>query len=163
MKGPGIFSMLQIAAGLSMAGPMFVVGFEFVRTDRIVAGIGFFLLGAIALYFPTYLVKRIGGPRNWLRWLASSVWSAVKPGPDSSGDRESANGDDSQRQSLQSTVFGTRRQTESTVEAAEKAKEPEKAEKTEKTETGEMTEKERESASETESTRSSRLERFLRR
>ncbi|ELY92487.1 hypothetical protein C483_07689 [Natrialba hulunbeirensis JCM 10989] len=160
MKGPGIFSMLQIAAGLSMAGPMFVVGFEFVRTDRIVAGIGFFLLGAIALYFPTYLVKRIGGPRNWLRWLASSVWSAVKPGSDSSGDRESVNGDDSRRQSLQSTVFGTRRQTESTVETAEKAKEPEKAEKTE---TVEMTEKERKSDSEAESTRSSRLERFLRR
>ena len=67
MKGPGIFWMLQMAAGLSMAGPMFVVGFEFVRGGRIAAGIGFFALGAVALYFPTYLINRIGGPRTWIR------------------------------------------------------------------------------------------------
>ena len=67
MKGPGIFWMLQTAAGLSMAGPMFVVGFEFVRGGRIAAGIGFFALGAVALYFPTYLINRIGGPRTWIR------------------------------------------------------------------------------------------------
>ncbi|TYL38321.1 hypothetical protein CV102_10925 [Natronococcus pandeyae] len=67
MKGPGIFWMLQTAAGLSMAGPMFVVGIEFARTGSPVAGVGFFALGAIALYFPTYLVNRIGGPRTWIR------------------------------------------------------------------------------------------------
>ncbi|WP_440763436.1 hypothetical protein [Natronorubrum sp. DTA7] len=67
MKGPGIFWMLQTAAGLSMAGPMFVVGFEFVRGGRIAAGIGFFALGVVALYFPTYLINRIGGPRTWIR------------------------------------------------------------------------------------------------
>ncbi|ELZ02089.1 hypothetical protein C482_05806 [Natrialba chahannaoensis JCM 10990] len=142
MKGPGIFSMLQLAAGLSMAGPMFVVGFEFVRTDRVVAGIGFFLLGAIALYFPTYLVKRIGGPRNWLRWLASSLWSAVKPGSDSSADQKSENGDDSRRQSSKSTASETRKQTESTTEPTEKG---------------------HESALESEPERASRLERFRRR
>ncbi|ADD05148.1 uncharacterized protein Nmag_1572 [Natrialba magadii ATCC 43099] len=140
MKGPGIFSMLQIAAGLSMAGPMFVVGFEFVRTDRVIPGIGFFLLGAIALYFPTYLVKRIGGPRNWLRWLASSVWSAVKPG--SSTEQGSANGDDSWRQSSESTAAETQQQRGSATESTENG---------------------RESASESKSKRSSRLERFRRR
>ncbi|AEH38032.1 hypothetical protein [Halopiger xanaduensis] len=67
MKRLGLFDMLQIAAGLSMAGPMFVVGFEFVRTGRLVGGVGFLALGAFALYFPTYLVNRIGGPRAWLR------------------------------------------------------------------------------------------------
>lgn len=67
MKGPGILWMLQTAAGLSMAGPMFVVGFEFIRTDRILAGIGFFVLGAVTLYFPTYVINRIGGPRAWVR------------------------------------------------------------------------------------------------
>ncbi|SDK79617.1 hypothetical protein [Natronorubrum texcoconense] len=67
MKGPGIFWMLQTAAGLSMAGPMFVVGFEFVRSGRTAYGIGFFALGAVALYFPTYLINRIGGPRTWIR------------------------------------------------------------------------------------------------
>ncbi|QFU82429.1 DUF7533 family protein [Natronorubrum aibiense] len=67
MKGPGIFWMVQTAAGLSMAGPMFVVGVEFLRTGRPVAGVGFLALGAVALYFPTYLVNRIGGPRTWIR------------------------------------------------------------------------------------------------
>ncbi|RQH01868.1 DUF7533 family protein [Natrarchaeobius oligotrophus] len=67
MKGPGILWMLQTAAGLSMAGPMFVVGFEFLRTGRPLAGVGFLALGAVALYFPTYLVNKIGGPRAWIR------------------------------------------------------------------------------------------------
>ncbi|WP_247003005.1 hypothetical protein [Halosolutus gelatinilyticus] len=67
MKGPGILWMLQTAAGLSMAGPMFVVGFDLFRSGQRVAGAGFFALGAVALYFPTYLVDRIGGPRTWIR------------------------------------------------------------------------------------------------
>ena len=67
MRGPGILWMLQTAAGLSMAGPMFVVGVDFLRTGRPVAGIGFLTLGALALYFPTYLINRIGGPRAWIR------------------------------------------------------------------------------------------------
>ncbi|APX97281.1 hypothetical protein [Natronorubrum daqingense] len=67
MKGPGLFWMLQTAAGLSMAAPMFVVGFEFFRTGRTLSGVGFFALGAVALYFPTYFLNRIGGPRTWIR------------------------------------------------------------------------------------------------
>ncbi|OVE83853.1 hypothetical protein [Natronolimnobius baerhuensis] len=73
MKNPGILWMLQTAAGFSMAGPMFVVGLEFVRTGRTAAGIGFFAMGAFALYLPTFLVnrftgrvRRIGGPRTWV-------------------------------------------------------------------------------------------------
>ena len=62
-----LFDMLQIAAGLSMAGPMFVIGFEFLRTGRTLGGVVFLALGAFALYFPTYLVNRIGGPRTWIR------------------------------------------------------------------------------------------------
>ncbi|SEW17601.1 DUF7533 family protein [Natrinema salifodinae] len=67
MKGPGILWMLQTAAGFSMAGPIVIVGVEFLRTGRPVAGVGFLALGAIVLYFPTYLGNRIGGPRTWLR------------------------------------------------------------------------------------------------
>ncbi|RQG92675.1 hypothetical protein EA462_00100 [Natrarchaeobius halalkaliphilus] len=67
MNSPGILWMVQTAAGLSMAGPMFVVGFEFLRGGRTVAGVGFFALGVVALYFPTYLLNRIGGPRAWIR------------------------------------------------------------------------------------------------
>lgn len=74
MKGPGILWMLQTAAGFSMAGPMFVVGIEFLRTGRIVGGIGFLALGAFALYLPTYLINRftgrisrVRGSRTWIR------------------------------------------------------------------------------------------------
>lgn len=67
MKGPGLFSMIQIAAGMSMAGPMYIIGFEFARSGRFVAGAGFFALGLIAMFAPTYLVRRIGGPRTWIR------------------------------------------------------------------------------------------------
>lgn len=91
MKGPGIFWMLQTAAGMSMAGPIFVVGFEFVRTGRYVAGIGFLALGAVTLYFPTYLINRIGGPRTWLRRRFESAGNAT--GDDDGGaTRETGSG-----------------------------------------------------------------------
>ncbi|SDR39964.1 hypothetical protein [Natronobacterium texcoconense] len=67
MKGPGILWMLQTAAGLSMAGPMFVIGFSYLRSGQYPGGIGFLVLGAIALYLPTYFINRIGGPRAWIR------------------------------------------------------------------------------------------------
>ncbi len=67
MKGPGILWMLQTAAGLSMAGPMFIVGVEFLRSGQYVFGITFLSFGTIALYLPTYFVNQIGGPRTWLR------------------------------------------------------------------------------------------------
>ncbi len=67
MNGPGILWMLQTAAGLSMAGPMFIVGVEFLRSGQYGFGIVFLLFGTIALYLPTYLINRIGGPRTWIR------------------------------------------------------------------------------------------------
>ena len=70
MRGPGLFSTIQIAAGMSMAGPMYVLGFDMVMNGRSVAGVGFFTLGLIAMFAPTYVVRRIGGPRTWIRrWL----------------------------------------------------------------------------------------------
>lgn len=67
MKGPGIRGMLQTVAGLSMAGPMFFLGAHSLLAGRYVGGIGFLLFGGLVLYFPTYLVTRIGGPRTWIR------------------------------------------------------------------------------------------------
>lgn len=67
MKGPGILWMLQTAAGMSMAGPMFYLGATHLLSGRYGWGIGFLLFGAVVLYFPTYLVNRIGGPRAWIR------------------------------------------------------------------------------------------------
>lgn len=67
MRGPGILWMLQTAVGFSMAGPIFVVGLEFVRNGRFIAGVGFLALGIAVVQFPTFLINRIGGPRTWIR------------------------------------------------------------------------------------------------
>ncbi|WP_226039620.1 hypothetical protein [Natrinema sp. DC36] len=86
MKGPGILWLLQTAAGLSMAGPMFVVGVGFLRSGQLVGGIGFLALGAATLYFPTYLVNRIGGPRTWLRRRISRPGRTDRDGPTTDSD-----------------------------------------------------------------------------
>ncbi|EMA33369.1 hypothetical protein [Halobiforma nitratireducens] len=67
MKGPGILWMLQTAAGLSMAWPMFYIGLSNLGAGQLPRGLGFIALGAIALYLPTYFINRIGGPRAWVR------------------------------------------------------------------------------------------------
>lgn len=67
MRGPGILWMLQTVAGMSMAGPMFFLGAHSFLEGRYVWGSGFLLFGGFVLYFPTYLVNRIGGPRTWIR------------------------------------------------------------------------------------------------
>lgn len=67
MKGPGILWMLQTAAGFSMAGPLFYLGSSHLFSGRYVWGAGFLLCGLLVLYFPSYLVNRIGGPRTWIR------------------------------------------------------------------------------------------------
>jgi len=67
MKRLGMLDMLQLAAGFSMAGPMFFLGLSFLQAGELVGGVAFLALGAFALYFPTYLVNQIGGPRAWIR------------------------------------------------------------------------------------------------
>lgn len=70
MKGPGLFSMIQIVAGMSMAAPMYVLGFDMVMSGQTLAGVGFFSLGVVAMFAPTYVIRRIGGPRTWIKnWL----------------------------------------------------------------------------------------------
>ena len=86
MRGPGILQMLEIAVGLSMAGPMFIVGFEFLRTGQTIGGVGFFALGAVALFFPSYLVRRIGGPRTWIRRRFGSDDDAANSDVNADGD-----------------------------------------------------------------------------
>ena len=92
MKGPGILWMLQTAAGMSMAGPMFVVGLEFLRTGRPIAGVAFLALGAVALYFPTYLINRIGGPRTWLRRRLGREGTAADDDAETSSEVEDTSG-----------------------------------------------------------------------
>lgn len=70
MKGPGLFSMIQIVAGMSMAAPMFVLGFDMVLGGAVLTGLALFGLGGIAMFAPTYVIRRIGGPRAWIKnWL----------------------------------------------------------------------------------------------
>lgn len=64
MRGPGLLGMIEIAAGLSIAGPMFIVGVEFARSGQFLLGTAMVGLGLVAMFFPSYLLRRIGG---WLR------------------------------------------------------------------------------------------------
>lgn len=64
MRGPGLLQMIEIGAGLSIAGPMFIVGVEFARSGQFVLGATMFGLGLVAMFFPSYLLRRIGG---WIR------------------------------------------------------------------------------------------------
>ncbi|AGB38207.1 hypothetical protein [Natronococcus occultus] len=67
MKGPGILWMVQTAAGFSLAGPLFYLAGSHLLSGRYVWGAGFLFFALLVLYFPTYIVNRIGGPRAWLR------------------------------------------------------------------------------------------------
>ncbi|MDQ2051155.1 hypothetical protein RBH26_11750 [Natronolimnohabitans sp. A-GB9] len=74
MRGPGILWMLQTAAGMSMAGPLFYLAGSYLLTGQYVGGVAFLGFGLLVLYFPTFLVnrfgarlRRIGGPRTWIR------------------------------------------------------------------------------------------------
>lgn len=70
MKGPGLFSMIQIVAGMSMAAPMYVLGFDMVLGGAVLEGLAFLCLGVIAMFAPTYVIRSIGGPRTWIKnWL----------------------------------------------------------------------------------------------
>ncbi len=64
MRGPGLLGMIEIAAGLSIAGPMFIVGVEFARSGQFLLGTAMVGLGLVAMFFPSYLLRRIGG---WFR------------------------------------------------------------------------------------------------
>jgi hypothetical protein len=67
MKMPGLFSTVQIVAGMSMAGPMYVLGFTLLLDGDHAAGLGFFALGVVAMFLPSYVLGRIGGPRAWIK------------------------------------------------------------------------------------------------
>lgn len=59
--------MLQTAAGFSLAGPLFFLAANYLFAGRYVWGASFLFFGLLVLYFPTYVVNRIGGPRAWVR------------------------------------------------------------------------------------------------
>lgn len=59
--------MLQTAAGFSLAGPLFFLAANYLFAGRYAWGASFLFFGLLVLYFPTYLVNRIGGPRAWAR------------------------------------------------------------------------------------------------
>lgn len=90
MRGPGILTMLEIAAGMSIAGPMFVIGFDFLRTGQTVYGVAFFGFAVFAMFFPRFLIRRIGGPKTWVRRRIAGSDSGEAEGAESEeGDRSS--------------------------------------------------------------------------
>lgn len=162
MKGPGILWMLQTAAGFSMAGPMFVVGIEFLRTGRIVGGIGFLALGAFALYLPTYLINRftgrisrVRGSRAWVRRrLGRTNASDAGVDADTGTDADAADGSDDAGDALADSDADA---VHANVNASGRAETQTKAE----TDTNPETEIETET--ETESNPLEQLQRYLRR
>lgn len=99
MKRLSLFDMLQLAAGFSMAGPMFFIGIEFLRTGR-PSGVGFLVIGVFALYFPTYLVNRIGGPRTWIRRRLGLTGADADDAPDAHDTTETPSPSDADDSSL---------------------------------------------------------------
>ncbi|AFZ73211.1 hypothetical protein [Natronobacterium gregoryi] len=97
MKGPGVLWMIQTAAGLSMAGPMFVIGVSYLFSGDPL-GVGFLALGAIALYLPTYFVNQIGGPRTWIRQRRNAA--DEESDTDTASERANATGGDDERRSF---------------------------------------------------------------
>lgn len=69
MKLPGILTMIQMGSGLIFAIPLGLVGFEFLTTGRPLFGVTFLFLAAAMLFLPEYVMRQIGGPRDWLRGL----------------------------------------------------------------------------------------------
>lgn len=82
MKGPGLLQMIEIVAGLSIAGPMFVVAVEFLRTGQFAFGAAMLALGTVAMFSPSYLLRRIGGPRAWIRRRLASGNEDEREGDD---------------------------------------------------------------------------------
>lgn len=97
MRGPGILQMIEIGAGLSISAPMFVVGFDFLRSGQLLFGIGMFSCGMVAMFLPSYLIRRIGGffrniggPKTWiLRSIGRTGGSDPDPDPESTATSES--------------------------------------------------------------------------
>ncbi|WP_276252514.1 hypothetical protein [Halomontanus rarus] len=97
MRGPGIIQMLEIAAGLSISAPMFVVGFDFLRSGQLLFGVGMFSCGMVAMFLPSYLIRRIGsyvrnigGPKTWvLRAFGRAGGTDPDPDPESTATADS--------------------------------------------------------------------------
>ncbi|MFC6904860.1 DUF7533 family protein [Halalkalicoccus tibetensis] len=69
MKLPGILTMIQMGSGLVFAIPLGLIGFEFLVAGRTVFGATFLFLAAAMLFLPEYVMRRVGGPRDWIRGL----------------------------------------------------------------------------------------------
>ncbi|GAB3036987.1 hypothetical protein [Natronobiforma cellulositropha] len=77
----GLFTMIEIGAGLSIAGPMFIVGFDFVRSGELALGILLFALGVIATFTPSYFLHRFLGRRSWVGRQLDRLEELERPAP----------------------------------------------------------------------------------
>lgn len=66
MNRPGLLRTVSIVAGLVLAIPMAVIGFEFLAQDRLVLGVGFLALAVLFVYLPEYILQQLPRPRTIL-------------------------------------------------------------------------------------------------
>lgn len=58
----GLFDMVQIAMGMSMAGPLFYASWMFWTDGEILYSAGIFVAAFAVLYFPSYVISRLLKP-----------------------------------------------------------------------------------------------------
>ena len=64
MRRPGFIGMLSLLAGLVLAVPIAIVGFEFLQQDRQLLGVVFLGLAIMLVWLPEYVRIRML-PRPW--------------------------------------------------------------------------------------------------
>lgn len=67
MRRPGLMAMASFLGELTLAIPLGIVGFEFIRQGRPLLGGLFLVLAAVAVWLPEYVLHRLPSPRAAIR------------------------------------------------------------------------------------------------
>ena len=67
MKVPGLLGTISIVAGLVLAIPMGIIGFEFLSRGEPVLGVAFLGLAVAVLFLPEFVIRRLPRPRKAIR------------------------------------------------------------------------------------------------
>lgn len=66
MKGPGLLTLIEYGIGFAMAGPLVMVGLDLLAAGDTTFGVAAVAIGLVSIFFPSWLVRQIGGPRTWI-------------------------------------------------------------------------------------------------
>ena len=75
MYQPGLVDMLSLFAGLVVAIPLGIVGFEFLYQGRTALGVAFLGLAIIVVWLPEYVRRRLPSPIQSIRQRVFSRFS----------------------------------------------------------------------------------------